>query len=94
MSAPSFVGTNVMLKFCTLILVIIMTCTTKQQNISFIDSPNPIEIEEKRRQVKTEIYDEESRKYRKYLAQQEALRELERRKAHALSEAYRGSFIR
>ncbi|MHA2059039.1 MAG: hypothetical protein ACW979_15580 [Candidatus Thorarchaeota archaeon] len=44
--------------------------------------------------VQTDVYDEESRKYRKHLAQQEALRQLEQRKAHALASAHRMSFIR
>ena len=91
---PSHVGAKVMLILRSILSVKEMACTTKQQEISFIESSDPSEFEEVRKHVQTEIYDEESRKYRKYLAQQEALRQLEQRKAHVLAAAHRVSFIR
>ena len=80
--------------FASLLLVTKMTYTTKQQSISLVDTSEPIEFEEKRVSVQTELYDEESRKFRKYMAQKEALRQLEQRKAHARASAHRLSFIR
>ena len=71
-----------------------MACTSKQQTISLIEASESEECEKMRKQVQTDVYDEELRKYRKYLAQQEALRLLEQRKAHALTAAHRLSFIR
>lgn len=71
-----------------------MACTSKQQTISLIETSDSEKCEELRKQVRTEIYDEESRKYRKYLAQREALRLLEQRKAHALAATHKVSFFR
>ena len=71
-----------------------MACTTKQQSIPLVESLDSTDSEETRKQVQTDVYDEDARKYRKYLAQQEALRLLEQRKEHALTTAHRVSFIR
>ena len=71
-----------------------MACTTKQQSTSLIDTSNLTEFKNLSNSEQTDVYDEESRKYRKYLAQQEALHQLEQRKAHALAAAHRVSFIR
>ncbi len=70
-----------------------MACSSKQQTVSLIEVSNSEECKEMRIPAQTEVYDEESMKYRKYLAQQEALRQLELRKAHALAAAHRVSFI-
>ncbi len=78
----------------SLLFVINMTYTTKQQTISLMDTSESIEWEEKSELVKTDTNDEESRKFRKYLAQKEALRQLEQRKTQARASAYRMSFIR
>jgi len=78
----------------SLLFVITMACTTKQQSISLIETSDSKECKEMRKQVLTDVCDEESRKYRKYLAYQEALRQLEQNKAHALAAAHRVSFIR
>ena len=59
-----------------------------------MDTSEPIEVEKKRVSVQTELYDEESRKFREYMAQKEALRQFEQRKAHARVSAHRLSFIR
>ncbi len=77
-----------------LLFVIKMTCTTKQQTISLVDTSEPIEFEERSVLVKTDTSDEESRKFRKYMAQKEAMRQLEQRKTHARASAYRMSFLR
>ena len=76
------------------LFVITMACTTKQQSIPLMDTTEPIKCEEKRVFVSTEVYDEESRKYRKHMAQQEALRQLERTKTRVLAAAHKMSFIR
>lgn len=91
---PSCVGTNVMPFLESLLLVIKMASTTKQQTISLTDTSELIENEEKRVSVQTETYDEESRKFRKLMAQREALRQLEQRKTLARASALRMSFIR
>ncbi len=78
----------------SLLFVINMTYTTKQQTISLMDTSESIEWEEKSEVVQTDTTDEESRKFRKYIAQKEALRQLEQRKTQARASAYRMSFIR
>ena len=77
----------------SLLTAIEMACTSKQQTISLIEASDSKDCEEMRKQVQVDLYDEESRRFRKYLAQQEALRQLEQRKAHALAGAHRVSFI-
>ncbi|MHA2046343.1 MAG: hypothetical protein ACW99G_16275 [Candidatus Thorarchaeota archaeon] len=69
-----------------------MACTAKQQSISLVDTSEFVEFEEQI--VQTETNDEESRKYRKHIAQREALRQLEQRKTHALASTHRISFMR
>ncbi|MHA2027529.1 MAG: hypothetical protein ACW98U_16645 [Candidatus Thorarchaeota archaeon] len=71
-----------------------MACTAKQQTIPLMETSEPIEYDERIVSVDIEIYDDESRKLRKHLAQQEALRQLERRKTLALATAHRVSFLR
>lgn len=71
-----------------------MACTTKQQTILHTDVSEPIEAEEKNVSLEVDTFDEEARKYRKYLAQQEALRQLEGRKTQALASVHRISFLR
>ncbi|MHA2360140.1 MAG: hypothetical protein ACXAB5_07690 [Candidatus Thorarchaeota archaeon] len=71
-----------------------MACTTKQQSIPLMDRSESIKRKEKRISGQTELYDEESRKFRKYLAQREALRQLEQMKARALTSSRTMSFIR
>ena len=71
-----------------------MTCTTKQQTISPVESVELIECEEVAISEQILRKDEETRKLRKHLAQEKALRELERRKSQALAEVHRMSLIR
>ncbi len=79
----------------SLLFVITMACTTKQQSTSLMDVSESIESDEKRVLVQTDTsYDEESRKFRKYLAQREALRQLEQIKTRALTSGRTMSFIR
>ncbi len=71
-----------------------MTCIQKQQTIPIVDLSESFEREEKSSAIQDSEYDEEARRYRKYLAQQEALRDLEYRKTHALVLSHRVSFFR
>ena len=64
-----------------------MACTTKQQTISLVDVPESIESETKSVSIEVDAYDEKAREYRKYLAAQEALRQLEKYKSNALASA-------
>lgn len=59
-----------------------------------MDFFKPIKENGKKLSTTVESYDEESRRFRKYLAQQEALRQLEQRKTQALAAALRVSFLR
>ena len=71
-----------------------MTCTVKQQTISHVES---LELKECDNVVSSEQVirkDEKAREIRKHLAQEKALRELERRKSDALAAVHRMSFIR
>jgi len=77
-----------------LLLVITMTCTTKQQTIPMMDTSECIKYDEEILSTPTEVYDEESKKFRKYMALQEALRQLEQRKTQVLQAAHRVPFIR
>jgi hypothetical protein len=62
-----------------------MECTTNLQTIQQIETPEQIDNKKITRfKQSSSCEDEESRKYRKYLAQQEALRRLERTKTQAL----------
>jgi hypothetical protein len=71
-----------------------MTCTTKQQIFTHSEASEPFEREEKIRSIVVDAYDEEARRYRQYLAQQEAFRQLEKRKTQALASSHRISFFR
>ncbi|MHA2003222.1 MAG: hypothetical protein ACW960_03860 [Candidatus Thorarchaeota archaeon] len=71
-----------------------MTCTAKQQTISQVETLELIECEETVISEQIDREDEKIRKLRKHLAQKEALKQLEQRKAHALAVAHRMSFIR
>jgi hypothetical protein len=83
------------MSFLRLLLIVIeMACTTKQQSIPLMEASDLAEHKKTSKSVKIDVYDEESRKYRKYLAQQEAFRQLEQRKTYALAAAHRVSFIR
>ena len=71
-----------------------MACKTEQQTIPLIDLPRPIESEKKSVSKEVDAYDEKARNYRKHLAQQEALRQLESNKTYALAVARGVSFNR
>ncbi len=71
-----------------------MTCIQKQQAIPIVDLSESILHEEKNHAIQDDEYDKDARKYRKYLAQQEALRDLEHRKTHALVLSHKVSFFR
>jgi hypothetical protein len=76
-----------MLLFESIESVTKMACTTEQQTITLIDLPGPTESEKKSVSKEVDAYDEKSRNYRKHLAQQEALRQLERNRTYALAVA-------
>ncbi|MFW9805578.1 MAG: hypothetical protein ACFFFK_02460 [Candidatus Thorarchaeota archaeon] len=62
-----------------------MACTTKQQTISLFDVPETIESQTKSGSMKVDAFDEKAGKYRRYLAEQEALRQLEKNRTNALA---------
>ena len=94
MYVPSCVGTNVILVIWSLLFVIIMTCETKQQTITLWEQPEP-QVSEKKRTIKhIEQSDEAAIKYRNYLAQKEALQQLNQMKSEAFTASLRLSFIR
>ena len=90
----TYVGTKVMLFRESILIVIEMACTAKQQTISQVESLELIECEETSISEKIDREDEKTRNLRKHLAQEEAIRQLERRKAHALAAVHRMSFFR
>jgi hypothetical protein len=83
-----------MVVFASVESVIEMACTTEQQTISLMALSEPIESEKKIVSKETDAYDEEARNYRKYLAQQEALRQLETNRTNALVSARGVSLFR
>ena len=83
-----------MLLFESVELVKEMACTTEQQTITLMDLSESIESEKKSVSKQVDAYDEKARDYRKHLAQQEALRQLERNRTTALVSARGVSFFR
>ena len=71
-----------------------MACTAKQQSISDAESLELIECDEAARSEQIVQEDVKAREIRKHLAQEKALRELERRKSDALAAVHRMSFMR
>ena len=71
-----------------------MTCTVKQQKISHVESLELKESDDFASSEQVIRKDEKAREIRKHLAQEKALRELERRKSDALAAVHRMSFIR
>jgi hypothetical protein len=83
-----------MLLFESVELVKEMACTTEQQTITLMDVSEPIESKKKSVSKQVDAYDEKARDYRKHLAQQEALRQLERNRTNALVSVRGVSFFR
>jgi hypothetical protein len=71
-----------------------MACTTKQQTITLMDLSEPIESRKKSVSKQVDAYDEKASEYRKYLAQQEAFRQLERNRTYAFVSARGVSLFR
>ncbi|MFW9788030.1 MAG: hypothetical protein ACFFE2_13435 [Candidatus Thorarchaeota archaeon] len=71
-----------------------MAYTANQQTALLMEPTDTTEHKEVRKSVKAGVYDEDSRRYRSYLAQQQALRLMEQRKAKALATAHVMSLIR
>lgn len=61
-----------------------MECTAELATIQQIETPELIENKKITKSKQIEKYEEEARKHRMYLAEQEARRQLERIKTHAL----------
>ena len=78
------------------LFVIQMACTSTQQTATILepDAHELVLCDESTAEEQTIEYDESARKMRKHLAQEEALRQLERRKARALAAVHRLSFMR
>jgi hypothetical protein len=75
--------------------VINVACTTKRLRTStLLETSEVVECEKRIGTVEVDVYDEVARRYRQYLAQQEALRQLELIKTQALASAHRISFFR
>ncbi|MFW9888336.1 MAG: hypothetical protein ACFFER_09150 [Candidatus Thorarchaeota archaeon] len=91
---PSSVGTKVMPFPDSVEVVIEMAYTTKQQTISEAESLEFFECDEATSSEQIVQADEKAREIRKHLAQEKALRELERRKSDALAALHRMSLIR
>jgi len=70
-----------------------MTCTAKRQEISQVETLELIEPEEAVISEQIDREDEKTRNLRKHLAQEKALRQLERRKTQALAAVHRMSFM-
>ena len=90
----TYVGTKVMLFRESILIVIEMACTAKQQTITQMEALELVESEDIVIKEQIDIEAEKARDYRKHLAQEKALRQLERRKAHALAAVHMMSFIR
>lgn len=75
-------------------LVIVMIYTQKQQSMVRAEIPTPIRIETTAPSKQIDVYDRESAEFRRHLASEEALRQLEHRKSFSMAAAYRMSFIR
>ena len=71
-----------------------MECTQKQQSMVHAEIPTPIRIKRAALSRQTDVYDRESAEFRRHLASEEALRQLEHRKSFSMTAAYRMSFIR
>jgi DNA gyrase/topoisomerase IV subunit A len=78
----------------SVLIVIEMTCTAKQQTITQMETTELIECEETALSERIDREEEKARELRKHLAQEKALRQLGNRKAHALAEVHRLSLIR
>ncbi len=75
-------------------MVIEMACTSEPHTNQLIGIIEVVECEEDTQIERSDcIDDEESRKYRKYIAQQDALHQLEQLKAKASAATYMISFI-
>jgi hypothetical protein len=61
-----------------------MECTSELQTTQQIETSELIENKEIIRSTQSDRYDEDARKYRKYMAEQEAFHQFERIKTNAL----------
>ena len=89
----SYVGTKVMLFLVSTLIMMEMECVTKQQAIPLMDEHELTKCKETNVSEQLDRWYEEARKYRKHLAQEEALRQLQKRRSKALAAAHRMSFF-
>jgi hypothetical protein len=71
-----------------------MECVQKQQPILRVAKPTLIRIKAQTDSKQTDAYDKASAEIRRHLASEEAIRQLEQRKALSAAVAYRTSFMR
>jgi hypothetical protein len=71
-----------------------MECVQKQQPILRVELSTPIKIKASSASKQTKAYDKASAEFRRYLAAEDAIRQLEQRKALSAAMAYRMSFMR
>lgn len=71
-----------------------MECVQKQQPTFLVEKPKPIRIKKLMNSKHAGEYDRASAEFRRYLASEEAMRQLDQRKAHSAAMAYRMSFMR
>jgi hypothetical protein len=82
-------------QFYTHILSVIkMECVQKQQTTHCVEKPTLIRIKKKTVSKQIDVYDKASAELRRHLASEEAIRQLEQRKAQSSAMVYRMSFMR
>ena len=71
-----------------------MECTQKQQIIPNLELPSTPQSRRINKSKEIDVYDKKAAEYRRYLASEEALREMARRKDLSIGGVHRMSFIR
>lgn len=70
-----------------------MECTQKQQVIPSLELSQPTEVRRINKSKQIDAYDKKSAEYRRYLASEAGIRELERRRSLNMATVHRMSFI-
>jgi len=71
-----------------------MEYTQKHHSTLRVEMPTPIEIKVSSATKQTKTYDKASAEFRRYLASEDAIRQLEQRKSLSAAVAHRMSFMR
>ena len=71
-----------------------MECVQKQYPVHQVAKPELIGTKVQTDSVQTEVYDKASAEFRRHLASEAAMRQLEQRKSLSMAAAYRMSFMR